>query len=33
MQGTPTRVYAARNLRDGLQAMLYFVKETKAQAK
>ena len=33
MQGTPTRVYAARNLREGLQAMLYFVKETKAQAK
>ena len=33
MQGMPTRVYAARNLRDGLQAMLYFVKETKAQAK
>lgn len=33
IQGAPTRVYAARNLREGLQAMLYFVKETKAQAK
>lgn len=32
MQGTPVRVYAARNLREALQAMLTFVKNTAATA-
>lgn len=33
IQGTPTRVYAARNLPEGLKAMMCIIKATKAQAK